>query len=326
MNIFTEKNNSIDKNKSGNRDKGKNRILLPDDFTLIDIETTGLMPLYDEIIELSALKIRNNEIVDTFTELVKPDDLNINSFITELTGITKKMLEGADKIKKVLPKFIDFVGNDLVLGYNVNFDINFIYDNLKGCFNKDFKNDFVDVMRIVRKLCLNLQDYKLKTVAQYYKVNSDNAHRGLEDCKITFEVYKLIKNEILSKYGDSQTFYQSEWYNNYTFYAKNLKPTNENFDVSHPLYNMNCVFTGTLSKMDRKKAFQIVLDLGGHISENLNLKTNFLIVGEQDYTKLNGKEKSNKMIRAENYILKGADLKIIPEQVFYDLIQDCVNE
>ena len=78
--------------------------------------------------------------------------------------------------------------------------------------------------------------------------------------------------------------------------------------------------------MERKDAFQLVLNLGGHISENLNRNTNFLIVGEQDYKKLNGKQKSSKMIKAENWILKGADLKIISEQVFYELIKDNINE
>ena len=196
------------------RDKGKSKILLPDDYTIIDIETTGLMPMCDEIIELSALKIRNNEIADSFTSLVRPEMLEENGldeFITNLTGITYDMLVKQKTSKEILPDFVKFIGNDLLVGYNINFDINFIYDEYYTSSHLKFNNDFVDLMRIVKKHCKELKNHKLATVAEYYNINSDNAHRGLEDCKITYEVYKCVKNEILSKYSDVKSFYKQEW-------------------------------------------------------------------------------------------------------------------
>ena len=322
MNIILGENFTISRNK------GKSKIELPDDFTLIDIETTGLVPMGDEIIELSALKIRNNEIVDSFTSLVKPEMLEINGldeYITKLTGITYEMLLKEKISKEVLPDFIKFIGDDLLLGYNVNFDINFIYDEYFAAFKKKFQNNFIDLMRIVKKHCKNLNNYKLKTVSKYYNVSYDNAHRGLADTKITFEIYKKIKDEILKKYGTAQNFYKNEWLT-IRDYANTLQPTVEKFDISNPLYNMTCVFTGTLSKMQRKDAFQLVLNCGGKVSEHLNKDTNFLIIGDRDREKYKGKEKSNKMIKAENLILKGADLKVIPEAVFYELVKDSINE
>ena len=110
------------------RNKGESLIDFPSDYTIVDIETTGLSPQQCEIIEISALKIRNDKIKAKFSTLVKPEGL-IGRFITKLTGITNLMVENAPKIDKVLPKFLEFAGNDCIIGHNVNFDINFIYDN-----------------------------------------------------------------------------------------------------------------------------------------------------------------------------------------------------
>ena len=122
-------------NKSTNiRDKkGQSLLLFPNEYIVFDIETTGLDASYDEIIEIGALKIKNNEIVDKFTSLIKPK-YPIDEFITELTGITNEMVKDAPLINEVLPRFIDFIGDEILVGHNINFDINFVYDNLFAFF------------------------------------------------------------------------------------------------------------------------------------------------------------------------------------------------
>ena len=100
-----------------------------DDYVIFDIETTGLDSSYDEIIEIGAIRIENNKVVSQFQSLVKPN-IEIDDYITELTGITNDMLIDAPKIEDVLPQFMEFVGSEILIGHNVNFDINFIYDNL----------------------------------------------------------------------------------------------------------------------------------------------------------------------------------------------------
>ena len=84
---------------------------MPDNYTVIDIETTGISPYYDDIIELSGLKIRNNKVVEEFSTLVNPQR-SVSGFITNLTGITNNMLFDAPDIKTALPKLIDFIDND----------------------------------------------------------------------------------------------------------------------------------------------------------------------------------------------------------------------
>lgn len=322
------------------RQKGKSLIQFPENYVVLDIETTGLCPSFDEIIELSAIKVRDNVVVDKFTSLVQPEEQEccsdededkdkdkdkedyifekyfVDSFITSLTGITNKMLETAPKIKDILPNFVDFIGDDILVGHNINFDINFIYDDLKGYFNKEFKNDFVDTLRISKKLLPHLKNHKLKTLAKFYNIEQNTAHRGLEDCKATYALYNNLRISIINEYNTAENFYKSNWYH---FSSGEIETEKQIFDESHIFYKKSCVFTGTL-KMLRKEAMQIIVDLGGNISDSLNKEVNFLIVGQQDYTKTKESGKSSKMLKAEKYILKGQDLTVIPENVFYDLI------
>lgn len=164
----------------------------PPNYTVIDIETTGLSCENCEIIELSALKIRDYSIVDKFSSLVKPKG-RINSFITSLTGISNDMVKEASSITSVLPEFVEFVASDILLGHNVNFDLRFIKHNLKKYFDKDFENKSIDTMRISRKYCRNLRSHKLETLANFYNVSTKGHHRALNDCVMTHEIYLNLK-------------------------------------------------------------------------------------------------------------------------------------
>ena len=298
-----------------NRDKGKSLIEFPDNYTIIDIETTGLSLEYDEIIELSALKVRDNAIVDSFTSLVKPN-CKVDNFITNLTGITNEMLENAPKIRTILKDFVDFIGDDLVIGHNINFDINFIYDKNKNCYKRIFKNNYIDTLRIAKK-AIKLDRYRLIDIANYYQIGIEGTHRATKDCEITYQIFNNLKKEILSKYDNAKEFYKQNWTSN--FYASDIKTNKTNFDTTNIFYDKYCVFTGTL-KIPRKDAMQIIVDLGGHCSDNINKKTNFLIMGIQDYSKTVTTEKSRKMLKVEDAILKGQDITIIPEDMFYQLL------
>ena len=88
--------------------KGNSLIEFPNKYIAFDIETTGLDPMYDEIIEIGAIKIENGKEVEVFNTLVKPE-YEIDEFISELTGITNEMVKESPSIDEVLPKFIDFI-------------------------------------------------------------------------------------------------------------------------------------------------------------------------------------------------------------------------
>lgn len=162
-----------------------------ENYTVVDIETTGLSPQKDDIIELSALKVRDNKVVEEFSMLLKSSK-GVNSFISGLTGITNSMLNNAPIIEDVLPEFLAFIGNDIILGHNVNFDMRFIKAKTQLVLNKMVENSIMDTM-IFAKRNLELPNFKLTTIAQYYDIDTKNNHRGLKDCYITFEVYNKLR-------------------------------------------------------------------------------------------------------------------------------------
>ncbi len=172
--------------------KGKSLLKWVDNYVLVDIETTGLSPRTDEIIEIGAIKVKENKIVDTFDTLLKIDR-KLSYFITNLTGITNEMLEEGEEQEEALEEFVNFAGKEIIMGHNVNFDINFIYDKCQSYLDYYLSNDFVDTMRIAKHILPNVRNYKLGTLADYFDVDYRNAHRGLTDVEITYEVYNKMK-------------------------------------------------------------------------------------------------------------------------------------
>lgn len=177
------------------RRKGKSRIAFPEDYCVVDIETTGLSPEECEIIEIAAVRYRNGEKSDVFTTLIKPDRA-ISPFITELTGITNEMVADAPDISQAVMEFYKFAGNDMLMGYNVNFDINFLYDNLLRCHGIYLENDFVDVLRFARKVLPLMPDRKQTSVADHYGISITGAHRAEKDCEICNACYKCLRDEM----------------------------------------------------------------------------------------------------------------------------------
>ncbi|MGN0181621.1 MAG: exonuclease domain-containing protein [Candidatus Ornithomonoglobus sp.] len=307
------------------RNKGVSLLTLPDNYIVIDIETTGLCPEYDSIIELSALKISDNKITDKFSSLVKPnevfidDDYNelyVDGFITELTGITNDMLENAPKFPDIAKPFLSFIGDSIIVGHNVNFDINFLYDNILECMGIEFHNDFCDLLRISRRLFPDLQNHKLNTLAMEFNIKQPTAHRGLADCETTFSCFEYCKSYSVT--NNTHLDYTTKS----NIDLRKIQTTKMAFNEEHPLYKKHCVFTGALEKMKRSEAAQVVVDFGGICENNVTKKTNYLILGNNDYCKSIKGGKSNKQKKAELLILSGQDLCIIPESLFYDMISE----
>lgn len=302
--------------------KGKSTIDLLSDYIIFDIETTWLDSSYDEVIEIGAIKVKNNKIVSKFNSLVKPKN-EIDEYITELTGITNEMVKDAPTIEEILPDFMNYIGNDILIWHNVNFDINFIYDNLYRNKFDVLTNDFIDTMRISRKLLPELPHHRLIDLAKYFKIDSTNNHRSLKDCEITMNVYENLKEIALQKYDNVDEFKNAfKKHKKEGLRAKDIVSTNTEFDVDNLFYDKYVAITGTLEKMLRKEAMQIIVDLGGHCKDGVTKKTNFLISGNNDYNPILRGKKSSKLIKAETLKLEGKDIEIISENVFYDIIDD----
>ena len=304
--------------------KGKSLIDIPNNYVVFDIETTGLDPEFDEIIEIGAVKIKDGIKIDTFNSLIKPE-YEIDEFITELTGITNGMVENAPSIDEVLPKFMDFIRDYIIIGHNVNFDINFIYDNLEELNIPPITNDFVDTLRISRRLIPELKHHKLSDLANYFNIDTNGSHRSLKDVEITLEVLKNLNTMIIEKYQNMDNFKDACKPKSHSgIRASDITTNNTEFDEENMLYDKYVVITGTLGKMLRKGAMQVIADLGGHCQDGVNKDTNYLILGNNDYNPILRGKKSSKLLKAENLKLKGQDIEIISENVFYDIIPESI--
>lgn len=300
--------------------KGNSLIALDKDYVVFDIETTGLDSKYDEIIEISGVKVRDDKIVDSFSSLVKPIN-PISSFITELTGISNEMVASSPGIEEVLPKFMEFIEDDILIGHNVNFDINFVYDTLEGInYPKKLSNNFIDTMRLGRYLLKNLTHHRLMDLAGYYNISYEGAHRSLTDSKITYEVYLKLKSQIISEFGNKEEFMRHNTSNNYGVRANQVTPTTDIFDEAHPLYHQYVAITGVLANMTRKEAMQSIVNAGGFVEDTVTSRTNYLILGNNDYNYILKGKKSSKLKKAEAMKLEGFPIEIISENVFYEML------
>lgn len=181
--------------------KGRSRLAFPQDYCVVDIETTGLSPEECEIIEIAAVRYRNGCRDAAFSTLIRPVN-RISSFITELTGITNEMVKGAPSVSEAILRFYEFAGSDMLVGYNVNFDINFLYDNLLRCHGICLSNDYVDVLRFARKALPLLPSRRQTAVADHYGISVTGAHRAEKDCEICNAIYMKLREELCSRAGE----------------------------------------------------------------------------------------------------------------------------
>ena len=305
---------SIQDNQSNKRNKGKSLLELPDDYTLLDLETTGFGP-YSDIIEVAMIKIRNNEISETFQSLVKPPD-SISDEISELTGISNNMLIDAPAIVDVIESIQTFINEDIIIAHNANFDINFLYDAISDHLECDFNNDFVDTLRLARKAYPQLPKHGLSYLVENIPLQNKNNHRALSDCIATYELYNKCKSKIISE----NIMLKSK---KHKHDPSDLKPIDEFlFDEESPLFGNECVFTGTLTRMLRSEAMQHVVNIGGIAADRVTKQTKFLIMGLQDYSKFVDGNESSKTKRAKELAAFGQDIHIISEDDFYRIISN----
>lgn len=303
------------------RNKGKSLLKIPADYTIVDVETTGCDQRYDNIIEVGCIKYRGGQEVSRYNTLIKPpknyNGNYVDSYIESLTGITNEMLSSAPSFDDVAENLWNFIKGELLVGHNVNFDVNFLYD-IFSSFNAALilNNDFVDTLRIARHVLPELEHHRLKDLNDYFDIGIAH-HRAISDCKTTNIVLQKLAAIIAEKQIDLSA--HGKWTK---ADLRALSPENDNVAMDSPLYKKVCAFTGTLERYTRVEAAQVVVNLGGLCGNNVTKTTNFLIVGDFDYSSGIKGSKSNKLKRAEQLISKGSDLQILSEHVFYDMLAD----
>lgn len=161
------------------------------DYAVVDVETTGLDPGVDEIVEVGALVVRGGVVTGRFSAVVRrgapvPDN------VLRLTGISAEELSKGEELREAIERFGDVVGLLPWVGFNVGFDRDFINAACDVCGAEPFENQVVDVLRLAKKTLPRLPRHRLEDVAEYLGVSTEGQHRALRDCEITLDVLKLL--------------------------------------------------------------------------------------------------------------------------------------
>ena len=167
-------------------------------YVVFDIETTGFSPSKDRIIEIGAVKVTDGKITEKFSTFVNPQ-IPIPFEIEKLTGITDSMVLDAEDITAVLPKFLEFCSDAVLVAHNASFDVNFITKNAER-MGIAIEPTVLDTVTLARQLLPNLGRYKLDTVAKALGISLANHHRAVDDAGATAEIFAAFV-EMLRKMG-----------------------------------------------------------------------------------------------------------------------------
>lgn len=190
----------ISKSRNPNPNFGKSVIAFPEDYVVLDLETTGLDPAHDLIIEFAAIKVRGGQVIDVFQTLCDPG-FPIPPQIEAITGISSEMVRFSPNPRQVLPDFLDFVGDGFIMGHNVLFDIRFI-----AASSGEFTNPYIDTMKLFRKLHPGLPHHRLCDMVDFYGKRNETAHRALSDCSATNDCFKAMTEEIENHFKSTENY------------------------------------------------------------------------------------------------------------------------
>ena len=162
------------------------------DHVIFDLETTGLSPLEDKIIEISAIKVEKGKVCGTFSTLVDPG-CPIPMAASRVNGITDQMVAGAPKAAKALEQFLAFIGSSVLVGHNIHsFDMKFLYQALSEELGKELPNDYIDTLPMARRCLPQLRRHRLTDLAAHFRISTEGAHRALNDCRMNETCYERM--------------------------------------------------------------------------------------------------------------------------------------
>lgn len=168
-------------------------INIDSEFVVFDIETTGLSPITDDIIEIGAVKVANRRVVDSFSTFVHVHR-SLPAKIIELTSITDDMLQGQPEITSVLPEFFNFVGSSVLVAHNAGFDVSFIKNKTIKYMDKSCDTPVLDTLELSKALIKDVKNHKLNTLTKKLGINLENHHRAVDDANATAQLFIQLMN------------------------------------------------------------------------------------------------------------------------------------
>lgn len=168
------------------------------EFVIVDVETTGVTPQLNEIIEIGAIRVNYSEgkfhLGDTFHTLIRPYH-EIPHNIQNLTQINHEMVKDAPRFEEVADSFLKFLGAGVFVAHNVHFDVKMLNNSLERVSFPKIENEILDTQKIVAMAYPTLDSHKLGSIAKYLKLDTGSSHRALDDAKVTAQVFiKVMEN------------------------------------------------------------------------------------------------------------------------------------
>lgn len=283
------------------------------EYSIVDVETTGLSAYKDAIIEIAALNVGPGfEIVSEYSTLVKTNQ-RVPHFIVELTGITQPDLDNRGiPLHDAISGFLAHVANRPIFAHNAPFDLGFIARAVELC-GASFENPMHDSLLLAREAWPGLPSYKLATLAEQLGLEQRPTHRSLDDVKTTLALLRAAHET----FNGIRTWSMPAP----TSHGHQARPVARKGNTEGPLRGGVIAFTGELS-LTREQAAELAAEAGCTVTVGVTKKTTMLVVGTQDLSVLAGYDKSSKHRKAEDLIAKGQAIRILTESDFLALVNN----
>lgn len=295
------------------RQKGTEQPVFATDYTLLDIETTGLSPYRDRITELGAIKVRNNKVVAQYSNLVKyAGDNSVPAFITKLNGITERqLLEHGIESQIAIKEFRDFISDDLILGYNINFDLNFLYDLSQKNHLATLNNDYLDVLKFARAYYPDEQHNRLVDCIQRIGLRDFETHHGLQDSLDTKQVYDYFKEHFSPENLEAVKRQIKD------FSLTDHRLSQAELGFYNPISRKMIMFAGNLH-LDLADAQLMVENLGGQVVSSVDNLPNYVVIGDHD--RFHGQLAEVQQVQKLKQ--QGQRISLLTESFFLNMLDD----
>ena len=222
----------------------KDKKIDEEEFVVFDIETTGLNSHTNKIIEIGAVKIKAGRIIDRYSQLINPG-ISIPYHITEITSITNEQVANQPKIDEVIGKFVDFIGDAVLVAHNAPFDMGFIKRDIKEYLNIDLESSVIDTLQMARDLFPDFKKYGLGDLNKSLGLALEKHHRAVDDSQATANMFIIF----LEKYKEKGIEY--------------LKDINKGFEVNVKKQSLRNIMVQVKTQEGLKNMYKLVSE--GHI-------------------------------------------------------------
>lgn len=314
------------------------------DFIAIDFETANKN--YNSACSLGMVFVEDNKIIDEKYYLIQPPNMSFSPSHIAIHGITAKDVESERKFDEIWREISHYFTATIIVAHNAYFDMSVLKATLSE-YNIPYPDfDYICSIPISNRAISGSKiGQSLKERTAFFNIELENHHNALDDARacahlviksITSQNIESLKSYcLIHKTLPIKSFKDLKLTNSgFTKRKKtsprsfapsikisDVQPETDNFDLNHPLYEKNVVFTGDLENMERRDAMQQVVNLGGKVKSTVSKNTDYLVVGIQDQKIVGPNGMSSKETKAIDLIHQGVNLEILNETNFLELIK-----